>query len=405
VQLAMSSSLHQNQRAPSQRLTSTGGLKELPFVVPSHELVSRARKLAFKVREDTTIKNSRQRARKVAALKIDTLTKELSVPLRSLVEGYRRQLRRLHPFEAVVSDLTVRALEKSGKGTLQEILDEVKAVHKEVVSTGKAAAAEARNASRAMDAAALAEDGMDRTCRVLEEAAPLLMQMLEVQKALRRVPVVELTAPTVVLVGAPNVGKSSIINAISTGTPEINNYPFTTRGMTLGHMFDDVDGFQARYQVMDTPGVLARPDGDRNEMESLTIASMLHLPTAVMFVFDLTGLSGDDKSSIEDQFVLRQELRRRFPKRPWLDVVSKADLEAEPGALEKLGQVRESVQAESEDFIHVSVVNEQGLEELKDAVQRMHRAVSHVLVEYQELQEEIEMGARQQRQQGAPRKG
>lgn len=30
-------------------------------------------------------------------------------------------------------------------------------------------------------------------------------QMLEIQKALRKVPVVELTAPTMVLVGAPNV--------------------------------------------------------------------------------------------------------------------------------------------------------------------------------------------------------
>jgi nucleolar GTP-binding protein len=73
-------------------------------------------------------------------------------------------------------------------------------------------------------------------------------------------------------IGSPNVGKSSIIRAISSGTPEVNNYPFTTRGMTLGHMTDPHTG--ARYQVMDSPGLLDRSDDLRNEMELLTIGSL-----------------------------------------------------------------------------------------------------------------------------------
>lgn len=48
-------------------------------------------------------------------------------------------------------------------------------------------------------------------------------------------------------VGAPNVGKSSIIRAVSTGTPEVNSYPFTTRGMSLGHMFNPET--KAQYQA------------------------------------------------------------------------------------------------------------------------------------------------------------
>lgn len=51
---------------------------------------------------------------------------------------------------------------------------------------------------------------------------------------------------------------------------------------------------------MDTPGVLSRPDGERNEMEALTLASMQHLPTAVIFVMDLSGHSGH-LSSLENQ--------------------------------------------------------------------------------------------------------
>ena len=65
-----------------------------------------------------------------------------------------------------------------------------------------------------------------------------------------------------------------------------------------------------------------RPAEDRNEMEKLTFASLAHLPTAVIFVIDPTGLSGE-KSTLLAQLNVRKHLKERFPKRPWLDVVSK----------------------------------------------------------------------------------
>jgi nucleolar GTP-binding protein len=86
---------------------------------------------------------------------------------------------------------------------------------------------------------------------------------------------VTLSAPTVVFVGAPNVGKSTMVTELSTGEPEIGNYAFTTRAVTLGHVYEDG---KKMGQVMDTPGLLDREDDERNEMEELTLATMRHLP-------------------------------------------------------------------------------------------------------------------------------
>eukprot|EP00614_Pseudopedinella_elastica_P009186 CAMPEP_0172589296 /NCGR_PEP_ID=MMETSP1068-20121228/8070_1 /TAXON_ID=35684 /ORGANISM="Pseudopedinella elastica, Strain CCMP716" /LENGTH=457 /DNA_ID=CAMNT_0013384865 /DNA_START=38 /DNA_END=1411 /DNA_ORIENTATION=- len=407
----------------------TGGLKALPAITPANELISRARKKAYYVKEDTKLKNARQRARKHAAMQLDTLTKELSVPLRTVVEGYRRQLGRLHPYEAVVAALTVRALERDGTATLEDCLAQVKATHKKVLEVGKASAAACNKAESAAEAMELAELGTEATVREMEQGLGPLAKMLSIQKALRAVPVIELEVPTVVLVGAPNVGKSSIIRAVSTGTPEVNDYPFTTRGVTIGHMFEgaasssqgqgqgggEKEGTGRRFQIMDTPGVLSRPDEERNEMESLTIASLQHLPTAVVFVADLTGLSGDDKSSVLDQCEVRRELRERFPRRPWLDVVSKADLRlvsdeeharnlesfleavdstAPPstkgGTVEKRGE--EGFRASRDDVLFVSSLSGEGLVELRLRLGQMLMRVDVVLRDYERAQ----LKARQQ---------
>lgn len=59
----------------------------------------------------------------------------------------------------------------------------------------------------------------------------------EVAKSLRSLPYVRPDLPTLALVGAPNVGKSSLVNILSSGTPEVCNYPFTTRSIKMGHFY------------------------------------------------------------------------------------------------------------------------------------------------------------------------
>uniref|UniRef100_A0A2P2LCS3 Uncharacterized protein MANES_05G059500 n=1 Tax=Rhizophora mucronata TaxID=61149 RepID=A0A2P2LCS3_RHIMU len=189
--------------------------------------------------------------------------------------------------------------------------------------------------------------------------------MIHVLQTLRAMPVVDLETPTLCLVGAPNVGKSSLVRILSTGKPEVCNYPFTTRGILMGHI---ALNFQ-HFQVTDTPGLLKRRDEDRNNLEKLTLAVLSHLPTAVLYVHDLTGECGTSSS---DQFVIYKEIKERFGDHLWLDVVSKSDLLQDSPAVfipedgnadhveiaryQKMGPI---------GAIHVSVKSGEGLNELK----------------------------------------
>ena len=144
-------------------------------------------------------------------------------------------------------------------------------------------------------------------------------------------------------------------------------------------------------QIMDSPGLLRRDNTEiRNEMEELTLAAMSHLPTAVMYVMDLSGGAGDKCSSVEDQLVLRREVRARFPRRPWIDVISKVDLGIVDGARERLVEIMEAERLEKvkkgisgdDDehfFIELSIKEGQGVEELRQEVMRMLGEVRVVL--------------------------
>lgn len=355
-------------RVQRRRLTTTGGLKGLPVVSPADELLASAVRKAKRIRQDMEVKNSRNRARKWTAERMDSLGKEVSKPIRNVIDRYKYQMPILHPFEATVADLTVKARARRGDSSLQEVLDNVNNLRKRALDIGKTAAMEGKTLEKRVDILAVMDQGFADMEALFKEEGHAIAELVEVQRQLRGIPIVQLHIPTIVLVGAPNVGKSSIVRALSTGTPEVNNYPFTTRGMTLGHMFHPTSG--QRYQMMDTPGVLSRPDEERNCMESLTLASMQHLPTAVLFVMDLSGESGE-QSSVEKQMEVRTELRRRFPRRPWLDVISKADLPRY--GLEK------AVGALPEGYLDVSVIDGTGLEDLQGKVFHMLSIVESVL--------------------------
>jgi nucleolar GTP-binding protein len=371
--------------------------------------MSKARKIAFRVKPDKEVTNARNRARKHGAETLNALTQALCLPLRDTVAGYKSEWRRLHPFERVVADLTAAARQKKDGLTLEQVLEEIHEARKMILEAGKDWIAKVKNAETAREAGQSMQEGKDGLFELFQTyASPAVSGLVELQRSLRSAPIVQLDTPAVVLVGSPNVGKSSIVRAISSGTPEVNNYPFTTRGMTLGHVevfwgdhaaiakavvpdprrrpgsvaAEVVTGkyaFSQLCQVMDSPGLLVRPDAERNEMEALTLAAMQHLPTAVCYVMDLSGGAGDKCSSVEHQLALRREVRSRFPKRPWIDVVSKIDLGLVDGAIEDLEEILRQDDGTMVPYVKLSIHEGVGVNELRAEILRMLGEVRVVL--------------------------
>lgn len=299
--------------------TKTGRLQDLPVVAPSEEHLNSATKRAVNVKVDkgakwknTKLRDGKTMAVTLAAMKLDRMTKELAGPMKTYVKGFPDP-DRLHPFERALLDLTL------GVDHYSKTLGRVDATRKSILEVGKQYASKAAKARNRKEAAEVEAEGLETLQNMYKKGSSFVDRLKQLAKQLRRLPVVETETPTIALVGAPNVGKSSLVQTLSSGQPEICDYPFTTRTIKMGHFY--VDG--RRHQVTDTPGLLARSDEERNAMEMLTVASLAYLPTSVMFVVDLTEQCG---TTAAKQWKIRCELRRRFPTKPWVDVISKSDL-------------------------------------------------------------------------------
>lgn len=103
----------------------------------------------------------------------------------------------------------------------------------------------------------------------------------EVRNVLRQLPHVEDTF-TVVIAGYPNVGKSSFIRKVSSADPEVASYPFTTKGIIVGHRMMG----REKIQFVDTPGILDRPAEERNAIEKQALSAMMNVSSVVLFILD-----------------------------------------------------------------------------------------------------------------------
>jgi GTP-binding protein len=166
------------------------------------------------------------------------------------------------------------------------------------------------------------------------------------------------------IIGYPNVGKSSLISAISGKRAKVADYPFTTLVPNLGVV--DVDG-RNQFVAVDVPGLVegaheGRGLGDRFLRHVERTRVLLHM-------VDLARLDGRDP--LDDYHRINHELVSFAPAlgtRPQVVVGNKIDLIA----AEETAALRERFAAASIDLVPISVATRSGLQ---DVVQRVYRVL------------------------------
>lgn len=135
------------------------------------------------------------------------------------------------------------------------------------------------------------------------------------------------------LVGYPNAGKSTLLNAISHAKPKIAAYPFTTLHPQIGVV--EMDGWE-RYTVCDIPGII---EGAHNNV-GLGHAFLRHIRRCrtLCVILDMAGT--DDRNPCDDYEKILRELElydEAMLAKPHLVAANKMD---EDTAAEYLAQFR-----------------------------------------------------------------
>jgi len=205
-----------------------------------------------------------------------------------------------------------------GDGTLDRSLLRLRRAGERIRELSRDAEAEVRRGSGAEAFGDTVRACYGRLSSFVREVDRDIEHLREITDFLRRRPALDPAAPTLVIAGFPNVGKSSLVGRLSSARPKIADYPFTTLSIAVGHA--DL-GFD-RLQVVDTPGVLGRTHRANLAEEEATTA-VGRAATVVLFVIDPTGSSG---YTLEEQEALLARWREEFPQLPIVDVETKSDL-------------------------------------------------------------------------------
>ena len=158
-----------------------------------------------------------------------------------------------------------------------------------------------------------------RLSSIISQISDPILWLGDARNILRKLPSIDSLEPCIVVAGSPNVGKSALINCLSSGEPEVAEYPFTTKQLHLGHFIHR----RRAYQMVDTPGLLDRPMFERNSIEMQAIAALENIGDVLLFLIDNTN---NPTTPINEQENLLNEVKNLITGKPIIVAYTKSDL-------------------------------------------------------------------------------
>lgn len=183
-----------------------------------------------------------------------------------------------------------------------------------------------------------------RVSSALKQISGNLRFLEDARRKIKVFPSIKTSMATVVIAGFPNVGKTTLLRALTGSEPKISPYPFTTQKLMVGYC--------GNTQVIDTPGLLDRPLAKRNRIELQAILALKHLAHKIVFIIDVSDASA---YSFEQQMGLLQDVKKNF-EMPIFVIINKIDSTPE----ERIREVKNRLSA-----LEVSAEKKLGIDELK----------------------------------------
>ena len=328
----------------------------IPTIPTSEELLdkgfSRGKKQADLVRSQKIPKHLK--GKRIEERRVVTSCQVIKDKLKSILDAVP-EIESLHPFYQDYIDITVGVdAMKQALGALNWAYGIITQLEKEYGSKIR------KNPSER--ASSIQKEAYGRIASVVNKIKVDLDFLDFSKQSLRNMPTIDFDATTIVIAGFPNVGKSTLLRQITGADPQVANYPFTTKGIQIGH----TERHWKHIQIIDTPGLLDRPVLEMNDIEMNAIVALEHLADSILFIFDASETCG---FHLDNQYNLLKQIEKIFSEIPVVYLFNKMDLINNKEYLNKYID-------DENNSIFISAIEGDGIEEINkkiDSIKKIKR--------------------------------